>query len=377
MKTSQIQFRCLAGLAGAAASLLFAACGPKGAPGVVPVPENISKEALEPLVRSIDLVPLETHGDDFLGEGTNLILADGNYLLEDPGNRKLHLYGPDGKFLNRIGREGRGPEEYHSIWNTLYTGGRVYVYQGGSEDLLVYRQDGSFEKKLNLPAEGGNAFFPLKDGYLAYIGYLGPGDDMIQWIPEGQEPVSLVPKRGLTVASMQQRPFSEYGGRIFMPDAMGEKVYAFADGKAETLLNLDFGRFTAGEELFSGDVEAAMRVLSTRHATVGAYWENERMRVVEAQRSEKKDDSSPFPDREILYGLFLHGKWNWVNTGDIGATPFAHSVSGLDGDALVCLLDPLLLKEMDPALKAKISNPQVLDTLDENSNFVVAKLHLK
>ncbi len=66
MKTAQIQFRCLAGLAGAAASLLLAACGPKGAPGVVPVPENISKEALEPLVRSIDLVPLETHGDDFL-----------------------------------------------------------------------------------------------------------------------------------------------------------------------------------------------------------------------------------------------------------------------------------------------------------------------
>ena len=45
--------------------------------------------------------------------------------------------------------------------------------------------------------------------------------------------------------------------------------------------------------------------------------------------------------------------------------------------ALVCLLDPLLLKEMDPALRAKISNPQVLDTLDENSNYVVAKVHLK
>lgn len=360
-----------------AAALLFAACGPKGAPGVVPVPENISKEALEPLVRSIDLVPLETHGDDFLGQGTFLIPADGKYLLVDEGNRKLHLYGPDGKFLNRIGREGRGPGEYHMLFNVLYTGGRVYVYQSQS-DLLVYRQDGLFEEKLNLPAEGGNAFFPLEDGYLAYIGYVYPGDDMIQWVREGQEPVSLVPKRGsLPFTMMQQQPFTEHAGRIFMPDAMGEQVYAFADGKAETWLNLDFGRFTTGEEFFSGDVDAAFRILETRHASVGTYWENERMRVVGAQRSEKKDDSSPFPDREILYGLFLHGKWNWVNTGDIGATPFAHSVSGLDGDALVCLLDPLLLKEMDPALRAKISNPQVLDTLDENSNFVVAKLHLK
>ena len=377
MKTAQIQFRCLAGLAGAAASLLLAACGPKGAPGVVPVPENISQDAFEPLVRSIDLVPLETHGDDFLGQGTFLIPADGKYLLVDEGNRNLHLYGQDGKFLNRIGREGRGPEEYHSIWNTLYTGGRVYVYQNGS-DLLVYRQDGSFEEKLNLPAEGCNAFFPLEDGYLVYIGYVGPGDDMIQWVREGQEPVSLVPKRGpLPFPMMQQQPFTEHAGRIFMPDAMGEKVYAFADGKAETWLNLDFGRFTIGEEFFSGDVDAAFRILETRHACIGAYWENERMRVVEAQRSEKKDNSSPFPDREILYGLFLHGKWNWVNTGDIGATPFAHSVSGLDGDALVCLLDPLLLKEMDPALRAKISNPQVLDALDEDSNYVVAKVHLK
>ena len=36
-----------------ALALLPAACGPKGAPGVVPVPEKISAEALEPLVRSI------------------------------------------------------------------------------------------------------------------------------------------------------------------------------------------------------------------------------------------------------------------------------------------------------------------------------------
>lgn len=44
--------------------------------------------------------------------------------------------------------------------------------------------------------------------------------------------------------------------------------------------------------------------------------------------------------------------------------------------ALVCLLDPSLLPNLDPALKEKITNPQVLGTLDD-SNFVVAKIHLK
>lgn len=81
----------------AAGLLLFAACGPKGAPGAVPVPETIAGDALAPLVRSIELVPLETHGDDFLGSGTILILAGRNYLLVDTENKKLHLYGPGGR----------------------------------------------------------------------------------------------------------------------------------------------------------------------------------------------------------------------------------------------------------------------------------------
>ena len=45
--------------------------------------------------------------------------------------------------------------------------------------------------------------------------------------------------------------------------------------------------------------------------------------------------------------------------------------------ALVCLLDPSLLPNLDPALTVKITNPQVLGTLDDDSNFVVAKIHLK
>ena len=361
----------------AAGLLLFVACGPKGVPGAVPVPERIAGDALAPLVRSIELVPLETHGDDFLGSGTSLILADGNYLLVDTGNKKLHLYGPDGKFLNRVGREGRGPGEYHSLLNVLYADGRIYVYQGDAS-LLVYRPDGTLEQVVTLPAEGGNAFFPLEDGYLAYIGNLRAGDDMIQWVREGQEPVSLVPKRGpMPIAMMQDRPFSEFAGRIFMPDAMGEKVYAFKDGKAETWLTLDFGRFKLGEEFFSGDVEVAFRIMSTRFAQIGAYWENHRMRVVFAVRAEKKEDSDPFPVREFVYGVFLHGKWNWISTGEFGESLFANSVSGLEDDSLVCLLDPTLLGNLDPDLRAKVSNPAVLETLNSDSNYVVAKLRLK
>lgn len=45
--------------------------------------------------------------------------------------------------------------------------------------------------------------------------------------------------------------------------------------------------------------------------------------------------------------------------------------------ALVCLLDPSLLPNLDPALAVKITNPQVLEIINDDSNFVVAKIHLK
>ena len=357
---------------------LLAACGPKDAPGVVPVPEEVPADALAPLVRSIELTPLETHEEDFLGEGTMLILADGKYLLLDQRNRKLHLYGPDGRFLNRIGRYGRGPGEYEQLWNVLYAKGRIYVYQGRS-DLLIYRPDGSLEETVTLPVAGGNAFYPLEDGYLGYIGYAYAGDDMVQLIRPGQDPEPLIPKPGpVAITLMVPRSFSEYGGRIFMPMSWGHEVYAYADGQAEQWLDLDFGRFKIGDAFFSGDVQAAFDILQTRYASVGAYWENERMRVAVVTRAEKKDDDAPVPPRECLYGICRAGKWVWINAGDnTDGDPFAYTISGLDGDALVFLLDPALLPGLDPALREKVSNPEVLDKLDEEGNYVIAKLHLK
>ena len=351
------------------AALLLAACGPKGAPGVVPVPEEVPADALAPLVRSIELTPLETHEEDFLGEGTMLILADGKYLLLDQRNRKLHLYGPDGRFLNRIGRYGRGPGEYEQLWNVLYAKGRIYVYQGRS-DLLIYRPDGSLEETVTLPVAGGNAFYPLEDGYLGYIGYAYAGDDMVQLIRQGQDPEPLIPKPGpVAITLMVPRSFSEYGGRIFMPMSWGHEVYAYADGQAEQWLDLDFGRFTIGEDFFSGDLDQAFQVLQTRYASVGAYWENDQMRVVLVSRVENKEDGIPV--YEALHGIFRHGKWDWFTLGD------ALGVAGLEDDALVCQLDPSLLPNLDPALREKVSNPEVLDKLDEEGNYVIAKLHLK
>ena len=359
-------------------ALLLAACGPKEAPGVVVVPENIPMDALAAQVGSIELLQLETPGEDFLGQGTMMQLADGNYLLWDVGNKKLQLYGPDGKFLNRIGRSGRGPGEYHTVWNVLYAKGRIYVYQGRT-DLLIYRPDGSLEETVTLPVAGGNAFYPLEDGWLGYIGYAYAGKDMVQWIREGQEPVSLIPKPGDSpLAMMMDWPFTEYGGRVFMPMGWGHEVYAYADGKVEPWLDLDFGRFTIGDAFFSGDVQAAFDILQTRYASVSAYWENERMRVAVVTRAEKKDDDAPVPPRECLYGICRAGKWVWINAGDnTDGDPFAYTISGLDGDALVFLLDPALLPGLDPALREKVSNPEVLDKLDEEGNYVIAKLHLK
>jgi hypothetical protein len=39
--------------------------------------------------------------------------------------------------------------------------------------MLVYRPDGTLEKAVTLPSEGGNAFYPLKDGWLNYVGFAG------------------------------------------------------------------------------------------------------------------------------------------------------------------------------------------------------------
>lgn len=62
---------------------------------------------------SIGFVKLETRDDALIGRIDRIIAVDNKYVILD-GSISKAVFVFDGKVLNRIGRNGRGPREYES-----------------------------------------------------------------------------------------------------------------------------------------------------------------------------------------------------------------------------------------------------------------------
>ena len=104
----------LRGLAAGLIGFALSACGPKGLPvpeGAVTVPDRVAPDALLPLIRSIELVPLETRDESLLALNDLLPASDGYIAVDRRNNRLLH-FAAVGRFLNTVGMYGRGPQEY-------------------------------------------------------------------------------------------------------------------------------------------------------------------------------------------------------------------------------------------------------------------------
>ncbi len=76
-------------------------------------------------------------------------LSDGRIVLVNQGTEEIRYYGPDGKFLMRSGRRGRGPGEFSDafyIW--LTRGDTIYVGDYRPWQFLVFDQNGTWVRTI-------------------------------------------------------------------------------------------------------------------------------------------------------------------------------------------------------------------------------------
>ena len=95
---------------------------------------------------SIRYIPLETSSDLNLSYISDCIFYGKQILIVNL--RECWLFDSNGKFLKKIGAQGRGPGEYQFVVNIgLDSQNKIYIQS--LRDVLEYRLDGSFIKKYN------------------------------------------------------------------------------------------------------------------------------------------------------------------------------------------------------------------------------------
>lgn len=112
--------------------------------------DNAGKVKMSELISEIRYLPLETNPDCLLGYMNVPVFGNDILIRSNDGSGNILRFSDSGKFLNKIGKQGRGPGEYLDNCDVLLFGDTVYVVSNFSNSILCYSLAGIFLKKYRL-----------------------------------------------------------------------------------------------------------------------------------------------------------------------------------------------------------------------------------
>lgn len=120
--------------------------------GVVVDGYETTSDIYPAVVDSYEIVPLEQTDKCVLTGIKKIVKSDSVYIVFDNYNNLIARFDQNGKFLNRIGLSGRAASEYLRIDNfATDADGRVLIFDGSQDKVLVYEQDGGFVTSVSFP----------------------------------------------------------------------------------------------------------------------------------------------------------------------------------------------------------------------------------
>lgn len=105
------------------------------------------------LYDTMSYVKLETRPDCMIGTISQLLFIDNKFVISDYNTAKsIFVFDSKGKFLNKIGRQGRGPQEFDSPDDIVFNKYRneLIIWSNNDKKLLTYKPDGSFVSEVKL-----------------------------------------------------------------------------------------------------------------------------------------------------------------------------------------------------------------------------------
>lgn len=129
-----------------------------------PVREEISLESMN---GSVEMIPLETSDSCLLSKLEQLVVEDFLWVVAD---KQLYKFTLDGKFIQKIGEIGQGPEEYINPSQILVDPQtkRLFVLDYFGRKTLIFDYDGNVLKSIKLPQDYSLSKIALDKGNLLY-----------------------------------------------------------------------------------------------------------------------------------------------------------------------------------------------------------------
>jgi hypothetical protein len=110
---------------------------------------------------------------------------DENIFVTDWDRKRIQKYGPDGKFLLTIGREGQGPGEFKNAWEPEFDKeGNLYVVDIAQMRISFFGRDGRYLKQIGFPQTNvsSSLYFSSRGHFLMAVDEIeAEGQDGSRW----------------------------------------------------------------------------------------------------------------------------------------------------------------------------------------------------
>jgi hypothetical protein len=199
-----------------------------------------------------EFIFLETKAECNLGDGSHLLNCTDEFFVHDPWSQnKIFRFDRSGKFLNTIGKEGKGPGEYSYANDALVSGDTIEILSGMTGEVLRYTRNGSFLESTRFKSLSPSSFykFPGSNNYLINNSY---GDyKAYKFDRNGRILDSLLPNiEANRIALSIDAIVGNTDGSILFNENMYNVIWRWDGNDFEEAYKLDFGpyNYVEGEE---------------------------------------------------------------------------------------------------------------------------------
>ena len=215
----------------------------------------------EGLVDDVSIVKLDNSaGAPVIGIIEDAYESENAYYIVS--SETVYEYAKDGSFVRRIGAKGRGPGEYLNPQGIGMSGGRLYVFDYNTQNILTYGEDGSFIASYSQSAlmNSGiylSSFFFSGGDMILYASSNSPVQDMLRWdaATDGLTAVSERSREMMPEEVMMGENYI-FGDRDnpFIYNNFNDTVYVLDGGRPvpSFIMRLGKYRFEYGDLTFDG-----------------------------------------------------------------------------------------------------------------------------
>jgi len=95
-------------------------------------------------------------------------LSDGTVVVGEAGASEIRFFGPDGRHIRSVGREGEGPGEFSTLFGIYARGDTVFAYDYRLSRVTLFDAEGEHLGEVTLGREQGLplALYPFQGGFL-------------------------------------------------------------------------------------------------------------------------------------------------------------------------------------------------------------------